>query len=434
MNRHTANRPALDRLRAMSNAESASDPDATRITGTPGGSGTVDPDATRIHPAMPSKPRMKHAARRHAIRDAADDATIVSDATRVSSGKGSLPGAGTPSSAGTPLPTVIPTNAVGAPTDAELHAFRQTFDLLTDAVGSVVVGKERAVRHCLLALLAGGHLLLEDVPGTGKTLLARTLARAVDVSFRRIQFTPDLLPGDVTGVTVLERASGTFTFREGPVFASIVLADEINRASPKTQSALLEVMEEGHVTVDGVAHAVPTPFMVVATQNPSDQIGTYRLPEAQLDRFMLSTSIGHPSREASLDILRGDGVRKRMQALTPVVDAVRLASLRGIASRVHCDDRVLAYIVRLVEGTRHRDALAAGASIRGALSLLRCARVLAAAEGRAYVTPSDVSALAAPALVHRVTLGTAASFDGVSAADVIAALVHDVPAPTGEAS
>ncbi|HEY0119168.1 MAG TPA: MoxR family ATPase [Cellulomonas sp.] len=305
--------------------------------------------------------------------------------------------------------------------------FAETFDALVSNVGQALLGTERTVRLALVAMLAEGHLLLEDAPGTGKTSLAKALAATVQGTHHRIQFTPDLLPSDVTGVTIWDQGTRTFEFHPGPVFASVVLADEINRASPKTQAALLEVMEENNVTVDGVSHSVGRPFMVIATQNPIEQTGTYRLPEAQLDRFLMKTSLGYPDRAASVQILAG--ARDRTVALRPLVTTERVGQMCDAAQTVHVDASVLDYVARLLEATREDGRTAVGSSVRGGLALVRCAKVWAASCGREYVVPDDVKDLVQPVLAHRLVLDVEAEFAGVTAAQVLDRVLDEVAPP-----
>ena len=306
--------------------------------------------------------------------------------------------------------------------------FAQTFERIADNVERAVLGKRHAVELVLTAMLSDGHVLLEDVPGTGKTSLARAMAQSVQGTNTRIQFTPDLLPGDITGITVYDQKTGSFEFHAGPVFANIVLADEINRASPKTQSALLEVMEEGKVTVDGVSRRVGEPFLVLATQNPIEQAGTYRLPEAQLDRFMMRTSLGYPDHAATVRIL--DGAAVATADLSAIITPQALAGMADLAAGAYVDALVLDYIARLVEGTRSADEVRLGVSIRGALALTKASRTRAASQERTYVTPDDVKALAVPVLSHRLILHPEAEFDGVTAEAVVGQVLLDVAPPT----
>lgn len=306
--------------------------------------------------------------------------------------------------------------------------FAQTFSALADNVERAVLGKRHVVELVLTAMLSEGHVLLEDVPGTGKTSLARAVAQSVQGTTTRIQFTPDLLPGDITGITVYDQKTGEFDFHAGPIFANIVLADEINRASPKTQSALLEVMEEGRVTIDGVTRAVGKPFLVIATQNPVEQAGTYRLPEAQLDRFLLRTSLGYPDHAATVRIL--GRAAAPIDELAPVITPGALAGMAELATDVYVDALVLDYIARLVDATRSADEVRLGVSIRGALALTRASRAHAAAQGRTYVTPDDVKRLAVAVLAHRLILHPEAEFDGVTLEAVIGQVLLDVTPPT----
>jgi MoxR-like ATPase len=305
----------------------------------------------------------------------------------------------------------------------------QTFRKLVDNVEQVIQGKREAVQLALTCLLAQGHLLIEDVPGVGKTSLAKAIAASIGGSWKRIQFTPDLLPSDVIGVSVWNRATNEFEFRPGGVFATIVLADEINRASPKTQSALLEAMEEAQVTVDGATYPLGPPFMVIATQNPIELEGTYPLPEAQLDRFLMRIAMGYPDAVAELEILESDRSHLASTALTPVLEPGELAELTAHASRVHTAPEIREYMVALVHATREHPALALGASPRATLSLQRAARTWAAASGRDHVRPDDVKRLAVAVLAHRLLPSTDAELRGVTGADVVTDLLARLPVP-----
>jgi MoxR-like ATPase len=308
--------------------------------------------------------------------------------------------------------------------------FAKTFDELTTNMEQAVLGKRHVVRLALTCLLSEGHLLLEDFPGTGKTMLARALANTVHGSNARIQFTPDLLPSDVVGVTVYDQHKGSFEFHPGPIFHTIVLADEINRASPKTQSALLEVMEENRVTIDGVPHSVGRPFLVIATQNPIEQAGTYRLPEAQLDRFLMKTAMGYPDRAATIELLVNAKVRDRAALVSPVITAQTIAQMSGLADDVYVDPAVISYVAELAEESRRQPHVRLGLSARGCLALIRVAKTWAAADGRNHVLPDDVKALAEPVLCHRLLLDAEAQFSGVSVQDVIGRLLDSVSPPT----
>ncbi|RFA17269.1 ATPase [Subtercola boreus] len=307
--------------------------------------------------------------------------------------------------------------------------FAGTFDRLVGNVGQAVLGKQGVIRLTIMAMIAEGHVLLEDAPGTGKTSLARAIAATVQGTHQRIQFTPDLLPSDVTGVTIYDQNSHAFEFHRGPVFASIVLADEINRASPKTQSALLEVMEESRVTVDGVAHSVGRPFLVIATQNPIEQAGTYRLPEAQLDRFLIKTSIGYPDLASAELILAGASIRDSSAALTPIITTSAVADMADLAATVHVDSAILRYTAQLAEATRDAPESRVGVSVRGAMALIRASKVWAAAQGRHFVLPDDIKELAPHVWTHRFVLDPEAEFAGTTAAQVLARVLADVAAP-----
>jgi MoxR-like ATPase len=314
-------------------------------------------------------------------------------------------------------------------TSKSFEAFSAYFDRIAEAVEYVIQGKHEAVRLCVVALFAEGHVLIEDVPGVGKTMLAKALARSLGCTFRRIQFTPDLLPTDITGVRIWARQGGRAEFHPGPVFAQVVLADEINRASPKTQAALLESMEERQVTMDGHTYALERPFMVVATQNPIEHEGTYPLPEAELDRFLMRVRIGYPDPQAEFDVLSVHGQPGRLESVEPVISAANVRKLVDLGHSVHVADSIKEYIVDVLTGTREHDQAYLGASPRAGLMLQRAARVLAGADGRDYVVPDDIKDLAVPVLAHRIITTPDAQLSGVGAEAIVADVVDRTNVP-----
>ena len=301
---------------------------------------------------------------------------------------------------------------------------------LRRALGDVIEGKPDVIDLLLIGIFAGGHVLVEDVPGVGKTTLAKALARVFAVSFTRVQFTPDLLPTDILGAQVLNPREGTFSFHRGPIFTNVLLADEINRASPRTQSALLEAMNEAQATVDGVTHALPRPFFVIATQNPADYQGTYPLPEAQLDRFLLRVGVGYPARDAELRMIFARQRHNPLDALVPVADEAELVAMQAQVMEVDVEESVAKYLLRVVALTREHKDFDLGVSPRGTLALFRAAQARAFLDGRTYVGPGDVQALAAAVLAHRVQLTAHARYAGTSAASIVDAIVKSVDVPT----
>lgn len=300
---------------------------------------------------------------------------------------------------------------------------------IADNVERVIIGKREAIERVLVAMIARGHVLLEDVPGVGKTMMARSLAASIGGEFRRIQFTPDLLPTDVTGVSIFDQKEGEFVFRPGPIFANIVLADEINRASPRTQSSLLEAMEERQVTVDGVTHRLPRPFMVIATENPIEYEGVYPLPESQLDRFLLRFSIGYPERDEEKQIVREQLVGHPVLELQPVATSEEVAAVQAVVARCHVAEGVYDYVLDLIEATRASDQLYLGAGPRGSLALVRAAQALATIDGREFIGPDDIKRIARAALAHRVIPRPEARVRGVTGVQVIDELLGRVPVP-----
>jgi MoxR-like ATPase len=306
--------------------------------------------------------------------------------------------------------------------------FANLFDGVVSNITTVVHGKQEAIEFAVMALLAEGHLLIEDVPGVGKTSLAKALSASIDCTWKRVQFTPDLLPADLVGISVYERSTEQFRFQPGPIFANIVLADEINRASPKTQSALLEAMEERQVSADGTTHQLSPPFMVIATQNPVEQEGTYRLPESQLDRFLLRISIGYPGRTAEIAILDGQGSTDAIRAMQPVVSTEEVRSMIAAVRQVYLASALKSYMVDISEASRRHSAIELGLSPRATLQLAAAVRAHAAARGRDYGTPDDVKAVAVSVLSHRILL-KAGSNARTSSEDAIRELLADVPVP-----
>ena len=316
-------------------------------------------------------------------------------------------------------------------TQEDVLRIKAIAEKLQESVERVIVGKTEVVRLALVALLCEGHILLEDVPGIGKTTMAKAIARSLGCSFRRIQFTPDLMPSDITGINYYNQKLGEFVFRDGPLIAQVVLADEINRATPRTQAALLEAMEERQLTVEGVTTMLPRPFLVVATQNPVELEGTFPLPEAQLDRFLVRLKLGYPDEADEDEILRRFETTNPLDTLEPVIDGDELVRLATALKSLHVDPAVRRYAVQLVQATRQDAAFELGASPRGSLALFRTARALAAMSGRDYVLPDDVKTMAPYVLPHRLILSTQARLRGRNADELLAEILHRVPVPIG---
>lgn len=309
---------------------------------------------------------------------------------------------------------------------------QSTIQKVVENVEKVIVGKTEAIHLIIIGLICRGHVLIEDVPGTGKTVLAKSLARSVGCSFKRIQFTPDMLPSDVTGVSIFNQKTSEFEFRPGPIMAQIVLTDEINRATPKTQSALLEAMEERQVTVDGVTHLLPEPFLVLATQNPIEYEGTFPLPEAQLDRFLLRINIGYPTLRDEVDMVQQQKLSHPLESLDRVISVEELLKVQDAVRHVKISTEIEYYIVNIVNATRSHGELYLGASPRGSLGLYRTAQARAAIDGRAYVIPDDVKAMAVSVLSHRMILGSAARIREINTRAVVEEILNSLPVPGGE--
>ncbi len=313
--------------------------------------------------------------------------------------------------------------------DSAIEEAQQLAEKIIKNVEKVLVGKTEAVRLAVIALISQGHLLIEDAPGVGKTMLARSLAKSINCSFKRIQFTPDMLPGDITGVSVYNQKIADFEFRPGPLTAQVVLADEINRATPKVQSALLEAMEERQITVDGVTRKMPSPFHVLATQNPIEYEGTFPLPEAQLDRFLLRINIGYPSPAEEIAIIENQQYIHPIEQIDHVVDAADIIKLQETVKKIYVDDLIKKYIVSLVEATRHHPSIYLGSSPRGSLAIFRTAQARALLNGRDYVLPDDIKALAEPALAHRSLRSSSGQSQGKDGRASIAEILETIPVP-----